>query len=64
MTPIEMLVKPIDDFETNEVLDLLDYISLEVKRRNNNDDDIPIDGDALRRATLAFAEVLKGVIHR
>lgn len=61
--------KPLTELSDTELLDLLDLVSAEVKRRNNlapQDPEVEsfLDPDVLRQATSAFAEMLKGATKR
>lgn len=56
--------KPLIELTDVELLDVLDLVSSEVKRRNSVIDDQEYDQEAMKRAADFFVEAVKSVTRR
>jgi hypothetical protein len=55
---------PISELSDQQVLDLLDFVSDEIKRRNDNISPSNLNGDSVKRATEFISELIQQVVNK
>jgi hypothetical protein len=55
----ELFKRPISELNDQQVLELLDFVSDEIKRRNDKISPSSLDGDSIKRATGFISDLMQ-----